>query len=139
QGRTTPTRIDMARRAVMAGCRFHHANAAAIAADLATGRDLARAAGAAGAAFTLSGESGTLTLNPAPKAYRLTLTQYNATEVQREAFGIEAQPAAAGGWVVPMAQDAYPLIPFVLDPDSEYATVHAERLAEPPPAPAPVP
>lgn len=136
QNRTTQFRIDAAADAILSGLGYHHANAAAITADLAAGRAQARADGAAGAPVKFTGDGApTVTLDPAPTSYRLTTAQRDALAVHLAAFDIDTPVVDGNGWRVTMDQDAATLIPYVMDEHSPDRTVTAERVYPPPPAP----
>src|SRR5699024_9238254 len=71
--------------------------------------------------FTLQ-NAGVL-LDPPPVAYRLTAGQIADVATHRELLGIDLS-----GDQITMGQDAQPLIPYLLDPDSEHRIVSAERI-----------
>jgi hypothetical protein len=63
-------------------------------------------------------------INPPPLGYELDEEQLRQTRTLREMFGIERiRPN-----IISLAQEAYPLIPFVFDGGAEFDTVQASRL-----------
>lgn len=82
------------------------------------------AAGVTGAAFDL----GSTVLDPAPLGYRLTGSQAAALTFHLDVFGIAR--TGPSNLIVPMAQAAQPVIPFLLDPDAAFGAAAATRLYE---------
>ncbi|WP_413769030.1 M14 family zinc carboxypeptidase [Rhodococcus pyridinivorans] len=133
-GITTQQRVEYM-QGVLTGVRKHHgANAAAIASAISAGKAAKRAEGAAGT--TAFAVSATKTLNPPPVAYWLTQAQRDTVAYHLTSFDIEATPDA-GGYLVSMAQDAQPAIPFLLDDNSDFNIVSAERRYPAVPEPEP--
>lgn len=118
------TRIEHILMTYRAVIDFHAANAAAIQAAMASSREEKIAEGnAATTPFNL----GSKTLNPPPLAYRITDAQHAATATHRDLFEITTV-ADGDGWRIPMGQAAQPFIPFLFDPESEWAVAPAERV-----------
>jgi len=129
---TTPVRISQNLTALRGVIDHHAASAASIQLAISAGRSGKIAEGlAAGAPFTL----GATILSPPPRAYRLSGAQRAVAAAHIQAFDIATIPDGAG-WLVPMGQEAQPLIPFLFDAESEWAVVPAERVYDIVPLPA---
>jgi hypothetical protein len=106
--------------AVLRGAwKFHVANAGRITTALKRSKALKVEEGNAGTPFALS---PTVSLNPAPRGYRLTAAQYAQAKYHLDTFGIQSAPLG-GDRVLTVAQPMSTIIPFLLDGASEYKIV----------------
>ncbi len=122
---TTPQRIGFILSLLSAAVEYHRVNAASIIAAIAAGKAAKIEEGRAGAEpFVVS---QTAVLDPPPLGYLLTQAQRDTAAYHLTSFGITATPSD-GKYLVPMAQDAQPVIPFLFDEDSDFNIVSAERV-----------
>ena len=133
--RTIKQRIASTGTAVHGAIQFHRDNRVQIDSAIAQGRADNIVAGAAGDSFTIRDAGGRKLLNPAPLAYRLTPTQYQAVSAKLAVLDIAATPDGDGMWTVSMAQESRPSIPYVLDSDSLDSSVEALRVYDLPDVP----
>ena len=106
--------------------RWHAANAVRIKGTVELARVTKMREGKeANASYRLMDSPAVLT--PQPSAYRLTAVQYAAVAQQRSTFGLTVV-ADGDGWLVPMAQQAQPIIPLVFDKQSPYRVVTGDRV-----------
>lgn len=109
--------------------RFHTEHLDQITATIAAARQASISKGLAGEPFALS---PTVTLDPAPLAYRLTDTERTALIEPLTRDAIFHAPDGAGGWLVPMGQPARTLIPYLMDEQSPVRkTTYGARVYEP--------
>jgi len=115
-------------RETLRGVQVWHAAHAAEAADMVTAAE-ARAveAGRSGVGpFSLGKAGGSIPLPPLE--YWLTPADYDAAKPRLDLLGITATRKDEKWWSVSLAQPAYSVIPYALDPDSTEAIVPARRV-----------
>lgn len=108
------------RETAMAIIDYHRVNATTITTQISAAR-----AGAASATGTFQIADGTAL--DLPTHYRLTDAQKTTHAYVLTSFGISTT-ADGVDWLVPVAQDARPVIPYLFDPASEYRIAALERV-----------